>query len=259
MVSEMPAGNDNERAVYVYGVVPADTEITPEAQGVGDPPTEVILVRHGGIAALVSSIDPNEPLGRPEDLMAHEALLDQAAAEVPVLPVRFGAVVTDEDAVAEELLAANQDEFVAALEELEGKAQFVVKGRYRMDVLLPEVLAEDEELAGLGDAIRGKPEDATRAERIALGERVADVVATRRDADTRTVVKALTELGATVNVREPTHDEDAIHVACLMDLAKQDHLESTLEELAKEWDGRVSVRLLGPLAPYDFVVAKSRK
>jgi len=73
------------------------------------------------------------------------------------------------------------------------------------------------------------------------------------------VVEALTELGATVNVREPTHDEDAMHVACLMDLARQDHLESTLEELAKEWDGRVSVRLLGPLAPYDFVVAKSGK
>jgi Gas vesicle synthesis protein GvpL/GvpF len=249
--------NGAKRAVYVYGIVPADTETTAEAHGVGDPPAEVGLVHHGGLAALVSSIDPDEPLGRPEDLMAHEALLDQASAEVPVLPLRFGAVVTDEDAVTEELLAAHHDEFVAALHELEGRAQFVVKGRYRMDVLLPEILDEDEELAGLRDAIRGKPEDATHAERVAIGERVADAVAASRDADTRTVVEALTELGATVNVREPTHDEDAVHVACLVDLAKQDDLESALDELAQKWGDRVAVRLLGPLAPYDFVIAKS--
>jgi len=45
------------RGCYVYGIVPHDVEPAPGAKGVGDPPARVQVVRHGGIAALVSEID----------------------------------------------------------------------------------------------------------------------------------------------------------------------------------------------------------
>jgi hypothetical protein len=250
----MPEGSDNQHAVYIYGIVPSDVETTSDARGVGEPAAKVRTVARGDIAALISVIDTKAPLGRPEDLAAHEALLDHSVSEAPVLPLRFGAVMTDEDAVVEELLSAHYDEFVAALEELDGKAQFVVRGRYRLDALLREMLAEDAELVTLRDAIRDKPEDATRNERIAMGERIAGAVEAKREVDTQTVIKALTDLGATVNVREPTHDEDAVHVACLINLSAQQDLESTVDKIAQEWADRVEMRLLGPLAPYDFVV-----
>ncbi|HEX6351419.1 GvpL/GvpF family gas vesicle protein [Actinophytocola sp.] len=250
----MPAGKKPEHAVYIYGIVPSDVETTLDARGVGSPPAKVRTVARGDIAALVSLVDTKKPLGRPEDLTAHEALLDQTAAEAPVLPVRFGAVMTDEEAVVEELLSAHYEEFVTALEELEGKAEFVVRGRYELDAVLREMLAADEEVVRLRDAIRDKPEDATRNERMALGERIANAIAARREVDTQTVVQALTDVGGTVNVREPTHDEDAAHVACLIDLSAQHDLESAVDKIAREWVDRVNVRLLGPLAPYDFVV-----
>jgi hypothetical protein len=40
-------------------------------------------------------------------------------------------------------------------------------------------------------------------------------------------------------------------------LAAQPDLESTLEEIAWKWADRVSVRLPGPLAPYDFVATNA--
>ncbi|HEX6351808.1 MAG TPA: gas vesicle protein GvpJ, partial [Actinophytocola sp.] len=39
------------RQVYVYGIVPSDVETTPDARGVGDPPYDVLTVRHGEVAA----------------------------------------------------------------------------------------------------------------------------------------------------------------------------------------------------------------
>lgn len=114
---------EQQVATYVYGIVPADVEAKAEASGVGDPPGEITVVRSGDIAALVSEIATDKPLGRPEDLDAHAYVLDTTAAEMPVLPLRFGAVVRDEDAVVEELLDGNHDEFAAALQELEGKAE----------------------------------------------------------------------------------------------------------------------------------------
>ena len=246
----------NDTALYVYGIVPADVEADPGARGVGDPPAPVRTVRGDQIAALVGEIPREQHPGRLEDLTAHAGLLDAAAAEVPVLPLRFGAVVSDEDAVVEELLTANEDDFAAALEELEGKAEYVVKARYVEKAVLGEILDENEELARARDEIRGKPEDATRDERIALGEQIGQAIAAKRDADTRRMVDALRPLEVKVSPREPTHEEDAVHLACLAETAKQADLEAAVEELARDWRGRVEVRLLGPLAAYDFVVTQ---
>ena len=252
----MATDTDTETAVYVYGIVPADVETDPEARGVGDPPARVRAVRCDRIAALVSEIRRDGALGTPEDLTAHAALLDAAAGEAPVVPLRFGAVVADENAVVEELLKANQDDFIAALEQLEGKAEYVVKARYLEQAILREILDENEELAQLREAIRDKPEDATRNERIALGEQINNAIAAKREVDTRRVAEAVTPLDIQVSPREPTHEEDAVHLACLAETAKQGDLEAAVGALAQEWEGRAQVRLLGPLAAYDFVVTR---
>src|SRR5215469_6227579 len=159
--------------VYIYGILPGDVEVQPDVPGVGTPPGEVRIVRHRDLAALVSDIDPGLPLGQPEDLIAHEELLDATAAGVPVLPLRFGAVVASDDAVAEELLGAHYDDFSEALRQLEGHAQYVVKGRYVEDAVLREVLTENPEAARLGDQIRGADENATRELRMQLGELIS--------------------------------------------------------------------------------------
>ncbi|TQC46273.1 GvpL/GvpF family gas vesicle protein [Rhodococcus sp. WS4] len=238
--------------VYVYGIVPADVETEEDAVGVCD--GSVSTVKHGDIAALVSEISVDRPLGKPEDLQAHAHLLDGTSRVAPVLPLRFGAVMTDEDAVEEELLAAHADEFAAALEELEGRAQYVVKGRYVEKAILREVIDENEQAGKLRDTIRDQPEDATRDARMALGEIVSNAIVAKRDEDTAKVVEALTSLTDSINVREPTHEEEAAQVAVLVEVARQEELEKAVGALAEEWDGRVDMRLLGPLAPYDFVV-----
>ncbi|MFD0887655.1 GvpL/GvpF family gas vesicle protein, partial [Streptosporangium algeriense] len=193
------------------------------------------------------------PLGRPDDLFAHQRLLDEAAAEVPVLPLRFGAVVTDDEAVVGELLAPNHDAFRDALDDLEGRTEYIVKGRYVEPVVIGEVLEESAEAARLLDEVRGKPEEATWDTRIRLGELIGEGVAARRDADTDEIVRALAPLSVAVVVREPTHEQDAVHVAFLVETDRLAEFERVVEEFGDRWADRVTVRLLGPLAPYDFV------
>jgi hypothetical protein len=244
---------DRQTVVYVYGILPGDVEVEPGAAGVGDPPGEVRVVRHRDLAALVSDIDPNLPLGRPEDLVAHEELLDASAADVPVLPLRFGAVVTNDDAVAEELLGPHYDEFSAALEQLEGHAEYVVKGRYMEDALLREVLSEDPQAAQLGDQIRGADPDATRELRMQLGEIISNAVEVKRQQDTRKLGDAVDGIAAASVVRPPSHELDAVYTALLVESSAADDLEQAVQRLADDWNGRIELRLIGPMAAYDFV------
>jgi hypothetical protein len=244
------AGNT---AVYVYGILPGDIEIEPGTTGVGDPPGEVRVVRNGDLAALVSDVDTDKPLGRPEDLYAHEELLDSSAADVPILPLRFGAVVSSDEAVTGELLGAHHDEFMAALQQLEGHAEYVVRGRYVEDAILREVLSEDQRAAQLRDQIRGADEEATRELRIQLGEILSDAVTAKREQDTRALGDAVADNVAASVVRPPTHDLDAMNIAFLVETSAADDLEETVAALADDWSDRIELRLIGPVAAYDFV------
>ena len=246
-------GSTQRTEIYVYGILPGDVEVDPQARGVGDPPGRVRLVRYRDLAALVSEVDRSAPLGRPQDLRAHAELLDASAAEVPVLPLRFGAVMPSEDAVARELLQERYDEFADALRELDGHVQYVIKGRYVERTILEEILSDAPEAAQLGDSIKGVDPDVSRQERLALGKIVNDAVSAKRVEDTRVLGDTLTGLVAASAVRAPTHELDAVHVAVLIAADAGHDMERSIGELARDWDGRIELRLNGPMAAYDFV------
>jgi Gas vesicle synthesis protein GvpL/GvpF len=240
---------------YVYGILPGDVKLNSKIHGVGDPPGEISLVRSGDLAALVSEVDISRPLGTPEDLRAHEEILDSTVTGSPVLPVRFGSVLTDEDAVIEELLEPHHDEFVQALDVLDGYAEYLVKGRYLEQAILKEILSENPAAAQLADQIRGADPDATRNLRIQLGELINNTVAADREQATQVLLSAMTDrCGASV-VRDPTHELDAVHVAFLVDSSQVDELKQVAGDLGSRWEGLVELRVLGPMAPYDFVGA----
>lgn len=245
-------GAAGPQGVYVYGILPGDIEVEGGVPGVGDRPGEIRAVRHHDLAALVSDVRLDRPLGRPEDLIAHQEVLDASAADVPVLPLRFGSVLTDDDAVTGELLAPHHDEFAGALQRLEGTAEFVVRGRYVEDAILRDVLA-DPRAARLREQIRDADPDATRDLRIALGEIVSSAIEARRDVDSRTLAQELDGHVAAGVLRPPTHELDAVHGAFLVEHGHAAELRRTVERLAGDWQDQIELRLLGPLAAYDFV------
>lgn len=243
-----------QTGMFVYGIVPADVEPTGDAVGVGEPPGPVTVVVHGELAVLVSEVDLAQPMGRPADLTAYQELLDGTAAVAPVVPVRFGTVVTGPDAV-HDLLDAHRDRFLSALDDLEGRRQYTVRGRYHEPELIGAVLAENPGAAQLARQVRGQPEMSTRDQRIRLGEIISQAVELRREAETRELLDALGPLAAANVVRPPGHELDAMHVAFLVDDDREDEFVAATEEFAEELRELVAMRLLGPLAPYDFVAA----
>ncbi|GAB2641819.1 GvpL/GvpF family gas vesicle protein [Prescottella soli] len=256
-MTEQKSENGDRPAVYVYGLVPADVEVKPDATGIGTPPRPLATVTFDDIAALVSEIDPDAQLGTPDDLRAHARILDTTAMVAPVLPFRFGAVMTDSDAVVSELLEPYRDEFQQALDQLEGLVQYVVKGRYVEDSILREILSEDEETARLREIIREQPEDVTRDERLALGERISQTLSAKRDHDTQRLVEALEPVAKELRVRDATNEEDAGSVAVLIATDEIDTLDKTVTQLAQDWQDRVDLTVLGPLAAYDFTKTRA--
>lgn len=246
---------DLDSGLFLYGLVPGDVEmVDPSAHGLGDPAGPVTVIRHRDVAALVSEVPRDVRLGRPDDLVGYQELLDgiAGAAGVPVLPVRFGTVLSSREAVGE-LLAARHDTYRAALAELDGRVEYLVRARYVGEALLSRVVADDPGIAALRDRLRGQPAGAAVDLRIRLGEQVHRAVEAHRGADTERLVRALAPYALAHSTQPPRHEQEAGRVAFLVERSRGEGFEEAVTALADEWRAWASVRLVGPAAAWDFV------
>ncbi|MEU6040381.1 GvpL/GvpF family gas vesicle protein [Actinomadura sp. NPDC047616] len=248
-----PAGQDTP--LYVYGVIRSDAEPPQGLHGLGDQP--VTLVAHGDCAAVVSPLPQGRPLGERADLLAHQRVLSALVdADLAVLPFRFGAAMTGQDAVAKELLAANADRLAGALDQVDGRLELRLKGTYVQDTVLREVMADDPEVADLSQRLRQAPADAADAlyyDRVRLGELIAQALQRRREHDARVLLERLAPTARQVAPKTPSRDEDVVDAAFLIDRDRRGDFEQAVDALGAEHADRIRLRLIGPLPPYDFV------
>ena len=238
------------KPTYVYGLIKADAAVPDDLAGLG-PSGRVSTIRHGRVAAIVSDVPVGRPLGTRDDLVAHESVLDAVAAHAAVVPMRFPAVV-EEHAVVDELLAPNEEHFLELLEGFEGQVQFTLTGRYEQDAVLREVLAEDEEIRALRERVRGLPEDASYYDRVRLGELVVKAIEERREDDGARIVERLQPFAVAVVTNQLAAPDDVVNAAFLVERRRRQEFEEAVEGVGADLVGRVRLRLIGPIAPYDF-------
>lgn len=237
---------------YVYGLVRADLAVPAGLDGLGGAPVE--LVAHEGLGALVSAAPTGRPLGTREDLFAHERVVDTVAAEVTVLPMRFGSVI-ERPAVVDELLAPHLAELDAAIADLDGHVQYSVKGRYEREVVLREVVVADPEIAELRERVHGVPEEASYEDRMRLGELVVGAIEERARREGGRMHEMLSAQ-AVASVARPSSDpEQVLDSAFLVPRDRLHEFEHAVDQLGMDLAGTVRFRLIGPVAPYDFVAA----
>ena len=120
-----------------------------------------------------------------------------------------------------------------------------------------EVVSQNKQAASLQEAIQGQDPDAARSARTELGQLLNKAVKARREEDTQALMQAMEGLSLASVAREPARELDAVHVAFLVAVDQEPEVERAIDDLASEWEGRINVQLLGPMAAYDFVMTDS--
>jgi gas vesicle protein GvpL/GvpF len=238
-------------AAYVYGIVAAQTRMPADLTGIDGRSCQV-TGPCGEIAALISPMPAERPLGTADDLRTHARVIEAVARSSAILPMQFGGVMAGEDAVQAELLEPYQEEFAGRLARLRGCDQFTVKGRYEGDVALREVVAEEPHIRRLSERLRGRDEVASRGGNIQLGELVAQALERKRQADAEVLAEALAAHTAAAEEHPSGAPDVAADMAFLVPRGRRSGFENAAEELAQHWQGRIRLRLVGPLPPYDF-------
>jgi hypothetical protein len=236
-------------ALYVYGFAPAGGPRLDLSAGVGG--ATVSAFRSGEIAAIVSPVEAAF-VGRARDARAHEEVLRSALAQRnSVLPLRFGTVFDGLDDLEARLLAPEQARLESLLEELVGKVEFQLRGLYHdEEAVLRELVSSDGSLSRLRERALGSGGYMAQVE---LGEAVVAAFERRRATDAAFLRDRLAPLALDVSERSELPDRVAAHLAFLVARKGAASFESAAEGLAEELQGKIVLRLTGPLPAYTFV------
>jgi hypothetical protein len=251
MTDDAPTASGS-RGTYVYGIVRAGASLDPVA-AIGDGQSEVRLIESGDIAALVAA----GPERATRDIvLGHGRVLEAVLESSPVVPLQFGMVVTDDDAVRGEILEAHHDELAGFLDRLEGRVQMTLKVYYHEDVVVAEILSSNPKLAELRAAIQGRTEDESRKQRIALGEGINAAMDKRRQRDGEAILERVRPFADAISLEPPEDELMVAHVALLLQRDRLEEFDAAVEELAQPNVELMRFRLLGPMPAYNFINLK---
>lgn len=236
-------------AVYVYAITKESHPLNlGDVKGVGDPPGEVRVVRGSSLCAVVSDSPDDLSVAR-RDLQAHQDVQERLWADGPTLPLSFGFVAADDEAVRG-VLEERAQLFAQRLDELTGRAEFNVKGVLDEDWVVRAVLEQNAQARELNE--RTREGAGTYEERLALGQLLAQEVQGRQDALAEEVLAALRPLAEAEKVAPPSQ-QYFVSASFLLEEDRADEFERAGQELAERYGEGMELRLRGPLPPYSFV------
>jgi Gas vesicle synthesis protein GvpL/GvpF len=251
-----------DRGFYVYGIVGRQKPALAGVMGV-DAASPVFVLDDDGLGAIVSEV----PLAEFGDealrsnleevswvaakVRAHEDVLERAAREAPVLPLRFGTIYRSLDRVRD-FLAGDRTDLASTLEQLRGKREWGVKSLVDRDRLGQAVHASDPRAAELAEATEAKPAGTAYLGRKRLERHLearADQLAARLAGEAHERLAAVAE-------RAVLERTAGLKGAYLVDEARDDDFRRVLEDVGREYEPfGIRFELTGPWPPYSFVEA----
>jgi len=250
--------------LYVYGIVDCDRfeTISSEGQEAG----EVVSLSCGAFAAAVSVISACTIEATQQNVWRHERVLERLMRHYTVLPLRFGTICPDTDALREFLLLS-ADDFLENLGRVRGKVEIAL--RIVDDNISaplpgegPRVLtanhqfadthsgpfnaSNDDEPAGRGAAyLRARLQHHhNESAREAGGQRLAQMLRQQLDTLLDDVVCAA-----------PADAATGYRVSCLVERVRVSEFSDALGQFRADYP-RFAVTCTGPWPPYSFVTAR---
>lgn len=244
--------------VHLYGVLRGDagpphggsTSSRSALDGPGRRGHPLRLVGGQDLRALVSDIEDDSTVGR-DDLLAHAHVLEQVAAETAVIPVQFGTIAPDDEAVVHDVLEPQHDELTALLDTFADVVQLTVDVSHREEPALREVLLRDDALVQMREHVRARPAD--QGAKMRLGEAVSAALEALRADDAALVTDRVAPHARAIAENEPRGARAVTSLALLVDRADHAALDEAVTLLSDELGPRARVRYVGPQPPYSFL------
>ena len=249
----MSAAEREDEGKYLYAIIACPEERAFKARGIGERGDPVYTIPYRRLAAVVSDSPVVEYDNSRRNMMAHALVLEEVMEEFDLLPVRFGTIAPDVEAVRDRLLGQRYSEFTQLLGQMEGRIELGLKAFWYEGAVFDEVVEENEEIRKLRDALAGKSPEETYFERIRLGEAVEKALNDKRASDEEMILSRIRPFVRKSKSNKVISERMVLNAAFLADREKEPEIDAAVRDLDAEFGERLMFKYVGPVAPYNFV------
>lgn len=245
----------NEEGCYIYGIIGASQRQELGPLGIGGRGDMVYTLPYQNVAAIISKAPiVKYPVTR-ENMLAHSRILEKAAEETTVLPVRYSTVAANEEMIIEKLLKTRYQEFIDLLKAMAGKIELGVRARWvDLNATFAELVEENKNIKALKAAsLNEKNEQRRYANNIKIGELVQQALAEKKKREARALIDTLRPLSLDYREREIYGDMNIINAAFLIVREKVPDFDQKINELEKMYQGSKQLKYTTTAVPYNFV------
>jgi len=212
----------------------------------------VYSISSGRLVAVVSDV-PDKRI-RPERrlLASHQEVLRCLMREATVLPMSFGIVGENSDAIRK-LLAQNEQSFAEQLRRVAGKVEMGLRVVWDVPNIFEYFVRIHPELHAGRDRIFRCPREPSHEEMIELGRLFERLLVQDRMASTEKVEAVLAPRCFELKRNPPRTEQEVMNLACLVGSDGVAAFETGVFKAAALFDDNFAFDYNGPWAPHNFV------
>lgn len=250
-----------ENGKYIYGFISANK---PKNLGpIGIEQGEVYTLPYQDIAAVVSDLPfiqfdslPKEALLR--NLAVYQTVIEKVMKDNHIIPMKYGLMAQGEEEL-KRILEKGYGQIKTNLKEMENKIELDVAALWSdLEAVLKEI-GEEEEIRRLKEEAASKPPDQIFEIKINVGKMVKASLDKKREECASEILDVLKKEAEDHCSHAVMDDSMIMNVAFLINMDKKEAFESKVDDLDKQYKGRVNFRIVGPLPPYSFCTLEMKK
>ena len=238
-------------AVHLYGVVAEDATL-PELVGRGGAPLR--LVGGDGVGVIVSDVEEHARVAA-ADLLTHARVLEQCVERLTVVPMQFGLLLPDDQAVRLDVVEREHDGLRGLLAAFDGFVQLSVRAFQEEAPAMRVVLSRYPELRELRERVRETVPSAPVSEQLRLGEGVSHALTDLAAEYAEAIAPRLAAQARAVTAQEPQGVNEVLNAAYLVERSAQGGFGAAVSAVREAFAEQLTVRFVGPQPPYSFVDA----
>ena len=239
------------RPKILYALCAAEGEI-PIYKVKGLEAAAVYAIDNGELRAIVS--DTLSPRVRPErrNITAHQAVLHYLMEHGTVLPMRFGVIARNADAI-KKLLEANRKSIKEHIHRLSDRVEMGLRVSWDTSNIYEYFVSTHPVLREARDELYRTSDNIQRDQKVELGRLYESL----RDADRKEcaekVKEVLSDYCEDIIENPAKKEKDVMNLACLVERKRMDEFAKGVFQASKLFDNVYLFDYTGPWAPHNFV------
>ncbi|MFH1490233.1 MAG: GvpL/GvpF family gas vesicle protein [Pseudomonadota bacterium] len=238
---------------YVYCIIAGNEGRNFGPTGIGKRGDIVSTIGFNDISAVISSTPVTKYVIDPDNLTAHEKVIEEVMKDYTVLPVRF-CTIADSTEEVRTFLRKRYGDFKGMLRDMDNKVELGLKGRWmNMQRIFAEIAEQDPRVKESERIAEERPGDHGTGEKIALGKTVKASLEEKKAREGKKILNRFKRVAVDIRKNDLIGDDMFLNAVFLIDRTREKQFDYLVEDLAENNKDRATFKYIGPAPPFNFV------